>query len=254
MRPDFHKVLVEEPRRGSSLDNWTVRRERCLHRALDADALDALPHGGPMEPRHRLRKHFGEHLGPLRRFLMDRVGRPWDAVYSEIRSRVSSDSTVQMHIFSHLFHYVHLNVVVEGRLVYPSVERSWWRGIDVRYALRDDQHTFYVDPRTGLLCRPKAPRGRGASERWRRGEAPPPGLDLPGGRRVRAFAGEWFEIEVATASVGVYDVLIRAVVGLDNAAERRHLYGRDDLFARAKRQLSRGAIRALGLPPRPPSA
>jgi hypothetical protein len=51
-------------------------------------------------------KGLNENLAPLRRFLVSRVGRSWDTVYSEIRTRLSPRNTIDMHVWQHLFDYV----------------------------------------------------------------------------------------------------------------------------------------------------
>jgi hypothetical protein len=47
-------------------------------------------------------KSFTDLLGPLRRFLIGQVGRPWNKVYAELRERISPASTVQIHILGHV--------------------------------------------------------------------------------------------------------------------------------------------------------
>lgn len=246
MRADMHKVIVEEPRggRGRGRHNATVRKDRCRRRMLDADALDALPHTGPIEPRDGATRWFGEHLGPLRRFLMSRVGRPWDSVYSEIRQNLQATSTVHMHILQHLFQYVHTRVVVVGREVYDADPKYAWQG-EPR-PLWDNHRTFYVDPKSGELRRPK----RGVTP-WRVALAPDD-VDLrrlPDGRRVAALNGAWFEVEVARLEPGAaaWDHLLRETADAHNTTRRRRLYGDERAYACAKHQLSRKAVRDAGL-------
>src|SRR4029077_7165209 len=103
-------------------------------------------------------------LAPLRRFLGRRVGRPWNAVYSEITASLRLDSVVQKHVLDHLFHFVEVHAtLVKGaphalRYGGPVPLESYRAG------------TFYVCPKTGLL------RLAPARKRPRRGShgAPPP--------------------------------------------------------------------------------
>lgn len=122
MRPDMHEVVIERPRHGSSdrrkKDRWSwpvdEEGERSPRRASTS--------------RHRGgTREFSDLLGPLRRFLDSRVGRPWDAVYSELRAGLSPKSQIHMHILQHVDHMVATR---------PG-----------------DTGPLYVDPRTGLLRR-----------------------------------------------------------------------------------------------------
>ena len=75
------------------------------------------------------------------------MGRPWDKVYSEIRKEVRLDTAVQYHVVQHLRDFVETDVVMDGKTPYtPS-------GHEIR-----GRWTFFVHPRTGLLCLPIAPK------------------------------------------------------------------------------------------------
>lgn len=243
MRNDMHKVIVEEPRWGHALRNHTVRKDRCRRRMLDAEGLDALPTRGALAPRDGLTKSFGEHLGPLRRFLMSRVGRPWDEVYSEIRRTISAASTVHMHILQHLFHYVNTRVELGGGEVYSAEPAHTWSGR--RFPLWDNYRTFYVDPDSRLLCRPIR-----TSAPWRAAapEEAPTRIDLGGGRFHMRLDGFWFCVETAPVAGGMpWDHVLRRCVDHTNAAERRRLFGSGDRYAARKRQLSRPELKTAGL-------
>lgn len=154
MRKDFEKVLCEEPRHGSSMKNGQVKRGR-RYKDLrnDHDKLDELPRKSQMKPKGRTlwRKHFGEHLAPLKRFLRSRVGKNWDKVNSEIRERVRANKATQLHILEHLEGYVHLHVEVENGRVFEVARRYY----SSRSELYDTGYTFYVDPKTNILRVPK---------------------------------------------------------------------------------------------------
>jgi hypothetical protein len=75
-------------------------------------------------------KWFGENLRPLERWLRSNVGRPWDAVYSEICEVLPADSVVKKHVRDHLGDFV-LTITheVDGRL---WGQREWgdWERLD----------------------------------------------------------------------------------------------------------------------------
>jgi hypothetical protein len=89
-------------------------------------------------------KWLSENLNPLERLLERRVGRKWDRVYSEIREHVRFDDPIQLHVLQHLWQYVERHVVmIEG---VPHEATSRW-------PLSGYGRSFYVCPRTGILCR-----------------------------------------------------------------------------------------------------
>jgi hypothetical protein len=95
-------------------------------------------------------KSFNENLAPLRRFLERRIGRPWNAVWSELREFLSPKSAVQKHVFDHVVQFVERNpVMIDGSPHRPeacgSHRDSYWPLST--YGL----HGFYVCPRTGIL-------------------------------------------------------------------------------------------------------
>ncbi len=133
MRADMAKVIVERPRR--------VERATRRGRALGADDLPS--HEGMRAPHVRNwgGKVLNENLAPLRRYLERQVGRKWDRVYAEISVHLRPTSAVQQHVRDHLHHFV---AVKPRRIHFPMKQRS---GMDIW------SQPFYVDRRTGLLCR-----------------------------------------------------------------------------------------------------
>ncbi len=101
--------------------------------------------------RHRVygwnAKEFGELLGPLRGFLLSRVGKRWDDVYSEVCQHIDKGSVTQKHILTHLFDYIALNVFIKDGKIYNANAHERFR----KYS-EIDQPT-YVDPDSGLVCR-----------------------------------------------------------------------------------------------------
>jgi hypothetical protein len=108
MRYDMPKVVVERPRRGSRYRYHNKRPRGTI------EQLEALPtKEGMRRPYGYDCKEFSDLLGPLRGFLFSRTGRKWDDVYSEIRQRLNPNSTVQIHILSHVFQFVERNAKLD---------------------------------------------------------------------------------------------------------------------------------------------
>lgn len=133
MRADMAKVIVERPRR--------VERVTPKGRVVGQDELRS--HEGIRVPHVRNwgGKVLNENLAPLRRYLERQVGRPWNKVYAEISAHLRPASAVQQHVRDHLHHFV---AVAPRRIHFPMRQRA---GTDIW------AQPFYVDRRTGLLCR-----------------------------------------------------------------------------------------------------
>jgi len=152
MRKDMDKILVTNPRIGSSWKNFQVKKERRVFR----DGVYDLPAYSSMKPKGKEtfceRKSLNEYLNPLARFLSKNVGRKWNSVYSEICRYMDKRTAVQNHIFQHLFDYVERNpVFINGEPHYPTA--GHWFGD--RYAkMYKNGWVFYVDKK-GILREPK---------------------------------------------------------------------------------------------------
>lgn len=149
MRDDMHKVLCEHPRGGL----------RCKRRSRYRGPLEDSPRREPISRHRNGTKWLGENLGPLRRWLLAQVGRSWDAVYGELRSRIHPGNAVQLHIWQHAQQYVARRVeLVRGRPCH-AVGSTWaWRAGTPIEARRTP---VYVCPNTGILRpTPVTPRKR----------------------------------------------------------------------------------------------
>lgn len=145
MRADMPKILTERPRIGSALNFRTVRR-RGRNQGRDADAL---PQQQGMRKPHLQNlqaKELNEYFGPLRRFLEQRVGRPWNAVYAEICRHIHMDNAVQAHVRFHLHDFV-----VTDTTQLPDGTIATTEGRPLRCHRRF--FTLYVCPITGCLRR-----------------------------------------------------------------------------------------------------
>src|SRR3954464_13071307 len=108
MRTDMHKVIVEEPRGGGG----PGKKGR---RANLPDEL--LPKCEGMRRPHLRRKWFGEHLGPLKRWLRSHCGRPWNEVYSEAAQVIKPSDPVRLHIKFHMMQMVERNTfLLDGKI------------------------------------------------------------------------------------------------------------------------------------------
>src|SRR2546427_1453297 len=166
MRSDMHKVMCEEPRHGGG-------REKYSRRGNLPEEL--LPRFESVRRPHKERKSFGEHLGPLRRWLRSQVGRPWDTVYSEACAVIKPDSVVRNHIKFHLLEFVQRHTFLRDGQVWGF--RKYWGSSEIPVAEACSHWSpFYVHPETMLLCEPplrprprrrnKAPDNRAKTQRW----------------------------------------------------------------------------------------
>ncbi len=151
------KVLVERPRYRFGGMRYPRGELKMKYEKLgEIDCVRRESMGG----RYR-RKWFNENLRPLVRYLRSNVGRPWDKVYSEMAAHLRPTSTVQRHVFVHLWQMVARVVVEKGREIWEHGPRGPRRLVESRW-----WPAFYVCPRTGILReyrdrRSKAPKQRG---------------------------------------------------------------------------------------------
>jgi hypothetical protein len=148
MRSDMVRVLCEEPRSGMRTKDRKGRK-RAEHRIPDDEK--------PCKEKGNLRsrwtsdyydhKEFGDHIAPLRRFVLSCVGRKWDEVYSEIRKVVPYTGVVNQHLYSHLFQYVATKVYIEQGRVYSAIDNRRYSSGSPIY------QPTYVHPETGILCK-----------------------------------------------------------------------------------------------------
>lgn len=168
MRYDMHKVVIERARSGARESYRNIRS-----RTKSED----WPDKQGMRRPYADTKEFSDLLGPLKGFLISRVGRPWNGVYSEIRERISPRSTVQIHILGHIDHMVATRLIErDGKFI---VQGPYW----THEMFPGD---LYVNPRTGVLCR--------APQRRRQKAAKPP-IDIvvvAPERELHRIDGIWY--------------------------------------------------------------
>lgn len=258
MRDDMSKVIVERARPGSSLH--VARRLRRLDPKLipvDEDADNPFPERighARAASLGRFRKHLNENLAPLRRYLASQVGRPWDAVFSEISSKIRLDNAVQKHVRDHVNDFVAVTTFVQDGKVF-IVDR-----FDRLVSLTDMRWPpeLYVHPVTGVPCRNDWRRIRRAQKR--REKAAKERALAARLRVVERYCqlhllndGNWWEVKLTATSRYlvepgavnmVVDVIERAGLSVLPRAER---YDRRGVHATAMRALSRKEIKVLGL-------
>jgi hypothetical protein len=237
MRADMAKVIVERPRQGGEYS-----RKRRL------GSFELLPTKEGMRQRWVDHKSLNENLSPLRRFLLSRAGRRWDAVYAELNEHLAVRNAVQQHVRTHLASYValHIRVAADGVLEDENRWRLGWRS----------SYDLYVDPRDGILkrCRTDKAYRREAQEQHQQRlaqRAKAERIVLGPLRELHRVNGIWYEIEFARFPSngssaarekshtgqrwGVYDALRREVI---TSGER---------YAVAKRQLTTKELRQYGV-------
>jgi hypothetical protein len=107
---NLSRTVIEGGRAGDN--RWERRRSNKQVRVEASAVLAQLRHesarDGVVLPRRKpVRKCFRDKLGPARRWLARQVGRPWNAVRSEVFTRFDTRSTPGRHIvFDHLLPWV----------------------------------------------------------------------------------------------------------------------------------------------------
>lgn len=250
MRKDMFKVIVERPRRGGNF-----RGERRAP-AVDEDS----PLRESIRWRHLDRKWLNENLRPLERYLQRQVGRPWDKVFSEICAGIDRRNTVQQHIHQHIEDFVAVTVVMIGGTLHVNSRWGEPRTLAAYWAPR-----FYVDPRSGLL------RVNAWRETARRAYRQPRAAHAETRRDIGPFLqlhrldGLWYALDLApipasAGAAGVFDVLRHLRVARRNQQLKGRqpegqqvvhcdpqLYGKDEVYAWRKRQLSAAELKQHGL-------
>jgi hypothetical protein len=142
MRSDMAKVLVERPRGGRG-----VAVGKGYRKELQRTPVEEMRTREGMRARCRHNpKWFTDHLGPLRRFLLSEVGRPWNLVYSEICREIGKGFPTREHFLLHVYQYVEKDVIlIDGVPCHGAGHEhgSPLRNYGGRY--------LYICPKSGLL-------------------------------------------------------------------------------------------------------
>ena len=240
MRPDMFKVIVERPRVGGGCDR--------LHRALVAD-LDAPLHQGMTRP-YKNRKGLNENLSPLRRFLESRIGKHWPKIYAEICENLRPSSTVQQHVRDHLADFVATWTFIKDGEIWVHDRRPC--------RLDETRSRFFVHPVSGCLMRNKKWQSYFSKRREQQAQEaakiPERRRDIRENLQLHKLKGCWYEVTLAPIAsrrqtrTGPLNALRDEVIGAGlSGLNRLELYGRFDVLATSKRQLSRRELRKYRL-------
>lgn len=252
MRADMGKVLVEAPRSGRASARAVAGSRRQDRNRVDRDGEAAPVRLGMKRDRHAC-KHFGEHLGPLYRYLRQQLNRPWAKIHGELCAALDQRSVVQAHLFQHLRD----KVDTETEWREDGVWVRNWRGL---VPLAESRVEMYVHPRTGLLLlnraraiadgkRKQAQQEQAlARERQRRIGS----KQLPADTQWHRVDGLWYALQLrrldgAAPETLPFDVLLRRAVGAADSQLLLERYGSGSLYAHAKRQLDGKTVRRNGL-------
>ena len=249
MRADMSKVLVEEPRRGRAFARAIAGSRRQERNRIDRDG-EAAPVRLGMKNR-QASKWFGEHLGPLYRYLRQQVDRPWDKVYGELCAALDKRSVVQAHLFEHIRDKVDTEALWRDEAVWVRN----WRGV---VPLSESRAEMYVHPRTGILLVNRArviARRKTQDARVERAVAHAQqrraGAPLPTDTQWHRVDGIWYEIRLrqldAAPEIDRFDVLLKRLVTPSDGQLLRERYDSCSAYACAKRQLDGKTLRRHGL-------
>jgi len=186
---------------------------------------------------------------PIERYLSRQVGRLWNDIYSEVCAALRRTRIAEAHWSYLLTQYADTRLrLIAGELFFED-----WSGALVPLSNKRAKK-LYVDPRDGRLyrntsietCRMR--RKRAAAERAK--ELSSRMRVLSPIRQLHLLAdGNWWEVALLDAdrakALGVTeDVVLRASL---SSLPREQLYGRRDVVAVGKRQLSAREIKRYGL-------
>jgi hypothetical protein len=208
----MNKVVVERARVGS----WKPNRKwgKQLAYVPDCDYEDEPKHVSSSRHRqYHYSKWFSDVLNPVEGFLRKNVGRPWDKVYSELRSGLDVRKVTGLHIFQHLEGMIELNCFEDENGI---VQSSWSH---YRYGVVEG---FYVHPRTRLLqFAPTTSRAERQRENLQKQEIE--GFWIDRNRAYRILDGLWYLVTYkcirpygsrSGCLPQMWDVVQRAKIGL----------------------------------------
>lgn len=244
MREDMPKVIVERPRRGG---------RRLIHKPRRrGEDWENFPSRQGIRRQWKDRKELSDNLSPLWRYLDGQVGRPWNAVWSEICERLDFRSVLGFHVKSHIDQHVERHVrIINGRAHATARFSSLgWAPV----------FGMYVHPDTGLLERGhrwnawRDADGRPVTPAWKVNKCEPLRRILATDTQLHFHRGQWYEVKLASVEITSYTVkestdwggritVVKYAPTLDvlgTATEDLEArYGRKGVAAISKRQISR---------------
>jgi hypothetical protein len=239
MRDDMFEVIIERPRHASR-----ARFPRKLRRR-DAAATRHDPERlGFAAGLHMTDKSLSENLSPLRRYLERQIDRPWDRVWSDISARLKPDSTVQQHVRDHVEDFVAIKTFIKDGVVWAAGDHRFY---SQPHTLKESRTKLFVDPRSGLLRQNKYFQTRRQQEAAKIQERARRMREISPTVQIHRFGKHrWWKVVLAPTRFSRHniknngvDVVYRA--GFSSLSPA-NLYGRDGVYAIAKRQLSKKEI------------
>jgi hypothetical protein len=142
----LNEIVIERPRVGMRIPSTSIKGfKKSLHKLTVEASEDGLLSPYIIKVRNRS-KYLTDHLGPLRRFLVSKVGEYWNEVYSELCQRLDTSTMTGRHVLEHLEHFVVKDVEIIDGLPCPKPHERY---VSLLSGYRD---SFYVHPETGILC------------------------------------------------------------------------------------------------------
>jgi len=242
MRDDMFEVIIERPRHASRTRfPRKLRRRDVVATRHDPERL------GFAAGLHMTDKSLSENLSPLRRYLERQVDRPWDKVWSEITAKLKPDSTVQQHVRDHVGDFVAIKTFMKDGAVWTAGDRRFYSRPE---PLKESRARLFVDPRSGLLRRNKDYQTRKQYYAAKIHERAQRMREVSPTVQIHRFGKHgWWEVILAPTRFNRHniknngvDVVYRA--GFSNLSPL-DLYGREGIYAIAKRQLSKREIGRL---------
>ncbi len=145
----LNEIVIERPRGGMRIRSKSIKgTKKMLYKLSQEASDDGLFRPYLIKVRNKT-KWLSDHLGPLRRLLLSKVGQPWNDVYRDLCQRLDRSTTIGQHVIDHLWDYVERHVKIVEGIPYRKTCRGyrncqltkWW-----------DRSQFYIHPDTGLLC------------------------------------------------------------------------------------------------------
>lgn len=148
MRPDLDKVVTERPRyhheKVTSFAKGYLRRLKIDENSPKREGMkDRWNHGD---------KEFTDLIGPLYKYLLKQVGRPWNKVFSEISKQLPANTMQGIHIRGHVMDFVETDVLYLPGDKTPRVNGGSYHGEPLE-SYRNDPD-FFVN-HAGILCQQK---------------------------------------------------------------------------------------------------
>jgi len=138
MRKDVDKIIFERPKANRTWASKTPRKKAIIL-DLQGDQLNE----GANHIRRKRQKMRNSNLSILERFLVKRVGLPWDKVYAEVCAVADARSFTGAEVRDYIKDLVATDCWLDGRALLCHDERG-----------RVQEVTgLHVHPKTGLLLR-----------------------------------------------------------------------------------------------------